>query len=135
MPIPTQPGDSPNPTLAASTEVRRAEAEDFRKRLTDEYKILQDKIDKIGAFRFTIKGWSVTAMVAATAGASAAGRLLLVATISLGLAAMLVFFFLLEVEQVRLSWLFGNRAMGQARTLTSSVSVHATSSSRLIGLT
>ena len=33
--------------------------------MIDEYKILQDKIDKIGGFRFTIKGWSVTAVIAA----------------------------------------------------------------------
>ncbi|WP_157477658.1 hypothetical protein [Granulicella tundricola] len=31
-------------------------------RLGDEYKILQDKIDKIGAFRVTIKGFSATAL-------------------------------------------------------------------------
>jgi uncharacterized membrane protein len=34
-------------------------------RFSFEYQILQDKIDKIGAFRFTIRGWSVT-LVAAT---------------------------------------------------------------------
>ena len=26
----------------------------------EEYKILQDKIDKIGDFRFKIKGWTIT---------------------------------------------------------------------------
>lgn len=46
----------------------------FRRRLTDEYKLLQDKIDKIGGFRFTIKGWSVTAVIAASAAGSAATR-------------------------------------------------------------
>jgi hypothetical protein len=29
-------------------------------RLSSEYAIIQDKIDKIGAFRFTIRGWTVT---------------------------------------------------------------------------
>ena len=29
-------------------------------RLSSEYSIVQDKIDKIGAFRFTIRGWTVT---------------------------------------------------------------------------
>jgi hypothetical protein len=29
-------------------------------RLSSEYEIVQDKIDKIGAFRFTIRGWTVT---------------------------------------------------------------------------
>jgi hypothetical protein len=38
--------------------------EQLASRLMDEYKILQDKIDKIGAFRFTIKGWSITVILA-----------------------------------------------------------------------
>jgi hypothetical protein len=77
--------------------------------LSDEYKILQDKIDKIGAFRFTIKGWSITAVIAASAAASGKG-LSAVFTISLGLVVMLIFFFLLECEQVKLTNLFGDRA-------------------------
>ena len=60
--------------------------------MTDEYKILQDKIDKIGGFRFTIKGWSVTAVVAATAAASATKSPLAAGTVGLGLAAMVGFF-------------------------------------------
>jgi hypothetical protein len=83
---------------------------DFKGLLSDEYKILQDKIDKIGGFRFTIKGWSVTAVIAASAAASASKSLSTVCTISLGLVLMLSFFFWLEFEQVRLSRLFGSRA-------------------------
>jgi hypothetical protein len=83
---------------------------DLRERLSDEYKILQDKIDKIGGFRFTIKGWSVTAVIAASAAASTTGRLITTLTVSVGLLLMLAFFFWLEFEQVRLSWLFGDRA-------------------------
>src|SRR6267154_5661686 len=46
---------------------------EFVDKLENEYKILQDKIDKIGAFRFTIKGWSITVILAAAfAGASTA---------------------------------------------------------------
>jgi len=82
---------------------------DFKGRLTDEYKILQDKIDKIGGFRFTIKGWSVTAVVAASAVGSTAS-LLTLTTISIGLALMLCFFFWFEFKQVELSRLFGDRA-------------------------
>jgi hypothetical protein len=78
--------------------------------MSDEYKILQDKIDKIGGFGFTIKGWSVTAVIAATAAGSTANRLLTVAMVSLGLAVMLIFFFRFELRQVRLSRLFGERA-------------------------
>jgi hypothetical protein len=83
---------------------------DFKKRLTDEYKILQDKIDKIGGFRFVIKGWSVTAVIAASAAESATRSLLTVVTISSGLVLMLFFFFLFEFEQVKLSRIFGARA-------------------------
>ena len=43
--------------------------------LSDEYKILQDKIDKIGAFRFTIKGWSVTVIAVSVAAGSAFGNI------------------------------------------------------------
>jgi hypothetical protein len=71
---------------------------------------LQEKIDKIGAFRFTIKGWSVTAVIAASAASGAARGLLTVLTISFGLAVMLLLFFMIELEQVRLGNLFGDRA-------------------------
>ena len=84
--------------------------DEFKKRLTDEYKILQDKIDKIGAFRFTIKGWSVTAVVAASAAGAASKSLSTVLTLSGGLIVMLIFFFFLEYEQVLLSRLYAARA-------------------------
>jgi len=45
--------------------------DNFVDRLMDEYKILQDKIDKIGAFRFTIKGWSITVIIASIFAGSA----------------------------------------------------------------
>jgi hypothetical protein len=38
--------------------------------LVGEYKIAQDKIDKIAGFRFTIRGWSVTLVVAFAFGAN-----------------------------------------------------------------
>jgi hypothetical protein len=81
-------------------------ADDLKKRLTDEYKILQDKIDKIGAFRFTIKGWAVAAVGASTAAASGARDPATAIFVTVGLAISVVFL-LFEVEQVRLSRLFG----------------------------
>jgi hypothetical protein len=89
---------------------------DFKRRLADEYKILQDKIDKIGGFRFTIKGWSVTAVIAASAAGSASRNPLTVTTVSLGLAFMLWFFFRFELEQVKLSRLFGDRVRALEET-------------------
>lgn len=69
-------------------------------------------MDKIGAFRFTIKGWSVTAVIAASAAATAATNLSTTTMfiISSGLSVMLFFFFLFEFEQVKLSRIFGDRA-------------------------
>ena len=86
------------------------EITDYKSRLLDEYKILQDKIDKIGAFRFTIKGWAITAVVGASAAGTTTKSLLTGLTICLGLALLLGIFFYLEFEQVKLSRLFGNRA-------------------------
>jgi hypothetical protein len=83
---------------------------DYQRRLSDEYRMLQDKIDKIGAFRFTIKGWSVTGVGAVSAAASAITGPQTALAVSLALVVMVTFFFLLEVEQVRLSRLFGARA-------------------------
>lgn len=107
---PTKPGGIE--PLASSTETPSKpifDDADFKKRLIDEYKILQDKMDKIGGFRFTIKGWSVTAVIAASAAGSTAS-LLTVTMIGIGLAFMLCFFFLFEFQQVKLSRIFGDRA-------------------------
>jgi hypothetical protein len=87
-----------------------ADKDEYKKRLLDEYKILQDKIDKIGGFRFTVKGWSVTALIAASAAGTAAKSISIALTITIGLVLMLVFFFSFELEQVRLSRAFGRRA-------------------------
>lgn len=45
--------------------IRREEA---IKLLWDEFKLLQDKIDKIGTFKFQIKGWAATLVLAALIG-------------------------------------------------------------------
>jgi hypothetical protein len=77
-------------------------------RLLDEYKILQDKLDKIGEFRFTIKGWSVTVTLAALTAATAANASAWVALLPL-LVAMA--FFVLERKQHELSEAYGRRAV------------------------
>jgi hypothetical protein len=76
-------------------------------RLMEEYKILQDKIDKIGGFRFTVKGWSVTLITGSLAAASAANN---PGYVPLALILVVVTFFLLEYEQWELSLRFGMRA-------------------------
>jgi hypothetical protein len=75
----------------------------------NEYKILQDKIDKIGAFRVTIKGWSVTATVGGLV-AIASNKGLTPSVSAMALDVLLLFFFLFERDQVRLGWKFNGRA-------------------------
>lgn len=83
---------------------------DFVSRLADEYKILQDKIDKIGAFRFTIKGWSITIIIVSIFAGSATKSVpgWLWAT---SLIAFLIGFFLFERQQTILSRRFGQRSL------------------------
>lgn len=79
-------------------------------RLADEYKILQDKIDKIGAFRFTIKGWSITVIMASILAGSATKigpRWLW----GVSLIVFLILFFSFEKQQTDLSHRFGQRVL------------------------
>jgi len=76
-------------------------------RLLDEYKILQDKLDKIGEFRFTIKGWSVTVTLAALAAATAANA----ASVALLPLLLAMAFFMLERKQHELSEAYARRAV------------------------
>ena len=103
----------PRVTLLAPSD------DEFKKRMMDEYKILQDKIDKIGGFRSTIKGWSVTIVIAAAAATSSNSNLLTVFMISAGVAVMLMFFCKFEYDQVKLSRLFGDRAIVLEETFRS----------------
>jgi hypothetical protein len=77
--------------------------------LMKEYFMLQDKIDKIGAFKFTIKGWAITLTTGAAVAAFATsvdpkfGIFLVLALLSA--------FWFLELRQDRLSEIFGDRAL------------------------
>lgn len=75
--------------------------------LSSEYRLLQDKIDKIGAFRFTVKGWSVTLVMASTFAVGANENV--DPSILLFLIVFVVAFGVLEWKQVRLSVQFGQR--------------------------
>ena len=83
---------------------------EFVTRLADEYKILQDKIDKIGAFRFTIKGWSITVIIGALFAGSATGSLPSWMWLA-SLLVLIVAFFVFEMQQTKLSRSFGRRAI------------------------
>jgi hypothetical protein len=76
--------------------------------LATEYKIVQDKIDKIGSFQFTIRGWSITLVIASVFGVasstSTSPYILLI------LPFIILAFFLMERKQQWLSERFGSRA-------------------------
>lgn len=75
--------------------------------LSSEYRILQDKIDKIGAFRFTVRGWSVTVVVASifTVGSTK----LVSPFLLLFLLPFTASFYLMEQEQNHIRGLFLGR--------------------------
>jgi len=75
--------------------------------MNGEYRILQDKLDKIGAFRFTIRGWSITLVVASIFGAATAKLPTYYGL--LGLIFILLTFFLMELAQKRHGHTFSRR--------------------------
>jgi hypothetical protein len=95
--------------MTVSQDLTSIETE-FIDKLEGEYKILQDKIDKIGAFRFTIKGWSITVILAA-AFASASTVKIPAWLWLVSLLGFLVLFFLFELEQTTLRHKFGQRCI------------------------
>ncbi|SRR5579871_528489 len=100
---------------------------EFVDKLENEYKILQDKIDKIGAFRFTIKGWSITVILAA-AFASASAVKIPAWLWLVSLFGFLVLFFLFELEQTTLRHKFGQRCILIESAITRVLRTAATSS-------
>ena len=77
--------------------------------MNSEYRLLQDKIDKIGAFRFTIRGWSVTLVIASII---AAGSSKVVSPYFLGLLLLFLYtLYATERKQNRHSIIFGDRAL------------------------
>src|ERR1700733_9350847 len=77
--------------------------------LMSEYAILQDKVDKIGGFRFIIKGWSLT-LITGTLVAASATSLALWLAISL-IFVLLVALWSLEYRQLKLSDTFQDRSL------------------------
>jgi hypothetical protein len=87
-------------------------------RLVDEYKILQDKIDKIGAFRFTIKGWSIT-LVLGVIFAGTATKSVPPFIWALSLILFLAAFSFFERQQVNWGQIFGDRVLKIERVISS----------------
>jgi hypothetical protein len=80
---------------------------DLIKLYWDEYKLLQDKIDKIGTFKFQVKGWSATLILAAIVGGKAASVPWYAFLPLLGVVAV---FWLLEENQSIRGWQYGKHA-------------------------
>jgi hypothetical protein len=112
--------------MPTNRELTPVETE-FVDKLENEYKILQDKIDKIGAFRFTIKGWSITVILAAVF--ASASTVNIPAWLWLAsLVGFLVLFFLFELEQTTLRHKFGQRCILIESAITRVLRTAATSS-------
>lgn len=105
MNTPTDPS-APSPAPAA---VPPAAAQvELVKLCWDEYKVLQDKIDKIGTFKFQIKGWSATLLIAGIA----SGKALDTAWYALlPLLILVLAFALLEGAQSQRGRQYGRRAL------------------------
>lgn len=112
--------------MPADTQLTPIETQ-FVDKLENEYKILQDKIDKIGAFRFTIKGWSITLILAASF--ASASIVKIPPWLWLGsLILFLVLFFLFELQQTKLRHKFGQRCILIESAITRVLRTVATSS-------
>ncbi|HUE02973.1 MAG TPA: hypothetical protein VMR62_25620 [Bryobacteraceae bacterium] len=83
--------------------------------LVSEYRILQDKIDKIAGFRFTIRGWSVTLVIASSIGAVTAN--LSPGWVLCGLIPFIVAFLCMEQAQLRNRRTFGRRVIDIERRI------------------
>ncbi|MBZ5550635.1 MAG: hypothetical protein LAO22_22195 [Acidobacteriia bacterium] len=91
--------------------------------MNSEYKILQDKIDKIGAFRFTIRGWSVTLVIASIV---ATGSSKVVSPYVLCLLVPFIYaLYAVERKQNELSRSFGERALHLERRLKEELRFYA----------
>jgi hypothetical protein len=98
--MPNGPESDPAARPTRSTEL-------LLEQLSSEYKILQDKIDKIGAFKFTIRGWTITIVVASCIGATTAR--LPSPWILLGLVVFVLVFGRMEMIQTRYRETFARR--------------------------
>lgn len=97
-----------------------------------EYELVQSKLDSVGAFKFRVRGWSITVVSALTV-AIATGR---VPVAFLLLAVLLILFFaFLEQEQEELGLALGNRAAALELAIDRLVVSRSEPSRRAIALT
>src|ERR1700682_996379 len=92
----------------AENDGARSEAGSYPDRLWDEYRLVQEKIDKIGEFQFKVKGWSATLLGAVLYGGAVTSRIFPALFSALVVA---VVFHISEKRQRLLSKRLGRRAM------------------------
>jgi hypothetical protein len=81
----------------------------------EEYKVIQDKIDRIGDFRFRLRSWLITLL---GAGAGAARFAKVPPEVFVLGVPVIVAFYWLEAIQLRWERALGNRAAGLERELS-----------------
>lgn len=81
--------------------------------LLEEYKILLPKIDKIGDYRFIVRGWSATIVLGLLFGSSAANVPNYIVLLALPIVGL---FYLMELNQNNLQVVLMKRAAGLERT-------------------
>ena len=90
--------------------------------MNSEYRILQDKLDKIGGFRTTIRGWSVTLVIASII---AAGSSKQVSPYFLSLLFIFIYsFYAMERKQNRYGNVFGARVLHLEKRMREEMRAH-----------
>jgi hypothetical protein len=100
--------------------------------LESEYKILQDKIDKIGAFKLTVRGWSVTIVLASLFAVASSKSM--PPEIVLVLLLFIVAFYLMERAELSLGRKLKARILQIEEVLTRLIGEATPSPTSLYGL-
>jgi hypothetical protein len=99
--------------------------------MNSEYGILQDKLDKIGGFRTTIRGWSVTLVIASII---AAGSSKGVSPYFLGLLFIFVYaFYRMEQKQNQYGTVFGARVLHLEKRIREEMRTHIGGDDPILG--
>jgi hypothetical protein len=115
--------NSPNPPSPERRNDLSVPDKTLLEQMNSEYRILQDKIDKIGGFRFTIRGWSVTLVIASII---AAGSSKGVPPYMLGLLFLFIYaLYSIEKKQNQHGLAFGDRALHLERRIREELRNHS----------
>jgi hypothetical protein len=113
----------PTPTPESPPKVDVSEIDKtLLEQMNSEYRILQDKLDKIGGFRTTIRGWSVTLVIASII---AAGSSKQVSPYVLSLLFLFIYaFYAMERKQNQFGTIFGARVLNLEKRMREELRGH-----------